>query len=119
MRVASLLFGLFVLASSSLGAGARLDVQAPALMLAGAHLVVEANIEPDSSNSAIQVTAESPDWYRSSEIQLAGDSAPRISTFEFKDLPRGTYEIRAVLLGSNGQQRASVVRRLEVIRSAR
>ena len=115
MRILALLFGLSVLTSSSLGAGAGLVVEAPTIMLAPGHLVVRTVIERDPDNRAIQVIAESPDSYRSSEVQLDGVTAPRRNTFEFKDLPIGTYEIHAVLLGSGGQQRALVVRKLEVI----
>jgi hypothetical protein len=118
-RAASLVFGLFVLTSPSIGAGASLAVQAPTVMLAPGHLVVQTVVEPDPANRAIQVIAESPDTYRSSEIQLAGDTAARKNTFEFKDLPSGTYEIQAMLLGPGGQQRALVVRKLEVIAHAR
>jgi hypothetical protein len=113
-----LLFGLFALTSPSLFAGAGLAVQAPTIMLAPGHLVVQTVVEPDSANRAIQVMAESPDWYRSSEVQLDGGTAPRKNTFEFKDLPSGTYEIHVTLLGSDGQQRALVVRKLEVIAHA-
>jgi hypothetical protein len=81
--------------------------------------VVQTFTEPDAANRAIQVVAESPDSYRSSEVQLAGNAAPRRNTFEFKDMPSGTYEIHAVLLGSGGQQRALVVRKLEVMAHAR
>ena len=118
MRILGLLFGFFVLTSPSLGAGAWLDVQAPTVMLAPGHLVVQTLVEPNSANRAIQVMAESPDWYRSSEVRLDGGTAPRKNTFEFKDLPSGTYEIHAMLLGSGGQQRALVVRKLEVIAHA-
>ena len=118
MRIFGLLFGLFVLTSPSLFAGAWLAVQAPTIMLAPGHLVVQTVVEPDSANRAIQVIAESPDWYRSSQVQLDGDTAPRKNTFEFKDLPSGTYEIQVMLLGSDGQQRALVVRKLEVIAHA-
>ena len=38
--------------------------------------------------------------------------------YRFANLPPGTYEIHAVLLGLNGQERASVVRRVEVIERA-
>src|ERR1700732_1524655 len=110
MRILGVLFGLFVLASPSFGAGASIAVQAPRVMLAPGHLVVETVVEPDSANRAIQVVAESPDWYRSSEVQLDGDTAPRRSTFEFDGLPTGTYQIHARLLGSDGQERALVVR---------
>ena len=115
MRICGLLIGLFVLASPSLGAGARLAVQAPGLMLAPGHLVVQTVVEPDASNRGIQVIAESPDWYRSSEVQLNGDTAPRKNTFEFKELPSGTYEIHVTLIGSGGQQLALVVQKLDVI----
>jgi hypothetical protein len=118
MRLRSVLFGMFVLASPSLGAGTSLAVQAPTVMLAPGHLVVQTVVEPDPANRAIQVIAESPDSYRSSEVQLDGDTAPRRNTFEFKDLPSGSYEIHAMLLGSGGQQRALVVRKLEVIAHA-
>src|ERR1700737_1462423 len=113
MRILGLLFGLCVLASS-LGASASLAVEAPTVMLAPGHLVVQTVVEPDPANRALQVVAESPDSYQSSEVRLDGDTAPRKNTFVFKDLPSGTYEIHAMLLGSDGQQRASVVRKLEV-----
>ena len=119
MKTFGLLFGLFVLTSSPLGAGAGLAVQAPRVMLAPGHLVVETVVEPDSANRAIQVVAESPDWYRSSEVQLDGDTAPRRSTFEFDGLPTGTYQIHARLLGSDGQERALVVRTLQVVSHGR
>ena len=115
MRISGLLLGLFVLASPSLFAGAGLAVQAPTIMLAPGHLVVQTVVEPDSANRAIQVIAESSDSYRSSEVQLEGDTAPRRNTFEFKDLPSGRYEIQAMLLDSGGHQRAFVVRKLKVI----
>jgi hypothetical protein len=115
VRTLGLLLGLFVLTSPSLLAGAGLAVEAPAVILARSRLIVETAVEPDSDNRAIQVIAESPEFYRSSEVQLNGVTAPRRNTFEFKDLPNGVYEIRAMLLGSDGQQRALVVRKLEVI----
>jgi hypothetical protein len=117
-RTLGLLVGLLVLTPPLLGAGASLAVQAPTVMLAPGHLVVQTVVEPDSANRAIQVVAESPDSYRSSEVQLEGDAAPRKNTFEFKDLPSGIYQIHATLLGAGGQQRALVVRRLEVIAHA-
>src|ERR1700730_8282755 len=114
MRFLGLLLGLLVLPSPFSGAVEWLAVDAPTVMLAPGHLVVQTVVEPDSANRAIQVVAESPDSYQSSEVQLEGDTAPRRNTFEFKDLPSGIYQIHATLLGAGGQQRALVVRRLEV-----
>jgi hypothetical protein len=115
----ALLFGLVMVASPLHGADGGLTVMAPTVMLAPGHLVIETGVEPDSENRGIQVIAESSDFYRSSEIQLSGATAPRRNTFEFKDLPNGSYEIRATLLGSDGQARALVVRKLEVVSHVR
>lgn len=101
--------------SASPRAGAWLSVQAPAVMLAPGHLVVQTIVEPDRDNRAIQVIAESSESYQSSEVELDGEAAPRRNTFEFKDLPNGTYEIHAMLFGSGREQRALVVRKLVVI----
>jgi hypothetical protein len=114
-----LLLGALLLTVGSLGADQRLTVQAPAIMLAPGHLVVETLVEPDPSNKSIRVTAESEKFYRSSEVELEGGAAPRRNTFEFRDLPTGSYEIRALLLDGQGDQRAMVVQALEVVSRAR
>ena len=61
--------------------------------------------------------AESVDFYRSSEIQLEGDKAPRTNMFEFRSLPPGTYEVHAHLIGADGQQRAAVRQQINIIAS--
>ena len=66
----------------------------------------------------MQIIAESPDFYRSSEVQLEGDKAPRTSRIEFRNLPPGTYDVRVMLLDSGGQQRASARQQVNVIASA-
>lgn len=112
-----LLLGLFLVTMPSVGAsaGRRLVVDAPTVMLAPGHLVVRTLVDPDPENGAIRVVAESSDFYRRSEIELDGNAAPRSSTFEYSDLPRGTYEIHAFLLDAHGDELAAVVRRLDVI----
>jgi hypothetical protein len=115
MKVWMLAFGALLLTVGSLAADQPLSVQAPTVMLAPGHLVVETLIDPDPSNKTIRVTAESPEQYRSSEVVLDGGAAPRRNTFEFRDLPTGIYQIRALLLDANGDQRAAVVKTVEVI----
>ena len=119
MRRLTLVLGVLLVAAGSLAADERLTVQAPTVMLAPGHLVVETLVEPDASNKSIEVTAESPEFYRSSEVALAGGASPRKNMFEFRDLPVGKYEIRARLLDAKGDQRAIVVRTLDVISYAR
>jgi hypothetical protein len=89
----------------------------PAVCFAPANLVVRATIAADSDNRAVEITAESPDFYRSSEVQLDGERAPRTTLFEFRSLPSGTYEVTATLRGSSGTEIASVRRQVNVIAS--
>ncbi len=89
----------------------------PAVCFAPANLIVQATIEADSGNRAVEIVAESPDFYRSSEVQLDGDNAPRTTMFEFRSLPSGTYEVKATLIGANGKPRAYVHHEVNVIAS--
>ena len=105
-------------ATLPLGAGERLTMKvSPAVAFAPANLIVRATIVADADNRAVEIVAESEDFYRSSTIQLEGDRAARTNTFEFRSLPPGTYEVRAHLLGSNGEQRAAVSQQINVIAS--
>jgi len=87
----------------------------PAVCFAPANLVVRTTIEADSTNRSIEIVAESPDFYRSSQIELDGDKAPRTTTFEFRSLPSGTYEVKATLTGRDGKPRAFVSKEVNVI----
>jgi hypothetical protein len=119
MKLRASLFGILMLTTTlPIGAGERITVRvSPAVAFAPANLIVRAMIEADSQNRAVQIIAESADFYRSSEIQLEGDKAPRTSMFEFRSLPPGTYEVRALLFGSGGQQRAFARQQVNVIPS--
>jgi hypothetical protein len=107
-----------VLTVVPLGAGERIVMKvSPAVAFAPANLIVRATIEADADNRSVEVVADSADFYRSSQIQLEGDKAPRISQFEFRSLPPGTYEVRAMLIGADGQPRGYVRRQINVIAS--
>ena len=105
-------------ATLPLGAGERLTLKvSPAVAFAPANLIVRTMIVADPDNRAMEIIAESPDFYRSSTIQLEGDKAARTSMFEFRSLPPGTYEVRATLVGSNGESRAMSRQQINVIAS--
>lgn len=114
------LFGGFLLASVAtlrVGAGEPITLKvSPAVSFAPANLVVRATIESDADNRAVEITAESSDFYRSSEIELEGSKAARTTTFEFRSLPEGTYEVRATLIGTGGK-RGVVRQQVNVIAS--
>lgn len=105
MKVRGLLVVASLLLPLSAGAGEKLSMKvSPAIAFAPANLVVRAYVTADPDNRAIEVVAESPDFYRSSEMQLDGDKAPRINVFEFRSLPTGTYQVSASLIGSQGRR---------------
>ena len=109
---------LALLATSPLGAGERLTIRViPKYAVAPATLLVNAIAERDPANRALQIQVESPDFYGSSLMQLDGDQAPRTTTVRYKGVPSGTYEVRAILFGSGGQQRASTVQEVEIFSS--
>ncbi|HZT78549.1 MAG TPA: hypothetical protein VFA27_18005 [Vicinamibacterales bacterium] len=89
----------------------------PAVSFAPANLVVRATITNDAANRAMEIVAESEDFYRSSEIELDGASAPKTTMFEFRSLPPGMYEVRATLYGISGDPRAEVRQQVNVIAS--
>ena len=100
------------------GAGERMTIKvSPAVAFAPANLVVRTTVEADADNRSIEIVAESSDFYRSSEIQLEGDKAARTTTFEFRSLPPGTYEVRAKLFGPDGQARAAARQQVNVMAS--
>lgn len=98
------------------GASQHLTLKvSPSVSFAPANLVVRAMVETDVHNRAVEIVAESDDFYRSSEIQLDGDKAPRTTTFEFRSLPPGAYEVKATLFGEGGSTRASVRQQITVM----
>lgn len=90
----------------------------PAVSFAPANLVIRARLEPHVNNRAMEVIAESADFYRSSAIELAGDRAPRAVTFEFRGLPPGEYEVTAAVIGTDHRRRAVVRSRVDVMGAA-
>jgi hypothetical protein len=118
MSVRAWVFGLAVMTTTVVGAKEPLSMRVyPAMSFAPANLVIRTRIEPDVDNRAMEVVAESDGFYRSSAIQLEGDRAPKTTTFEFHSLPPGEYEVRAVVIGAGGQQRAVARAHVNVVES--
>jgi hypothetical protein len=119
MKIRVALLGVsMVIAAVPLGAGERMTMKvSPAVAFAPANLIVRAMVVADADNRALQIIAESQDFYRSSMVQLEGDKSARTSMFEFRSLPPGRYEVRANLFGANGAQRASARQQINVMPS--
>ena len=121
MKTRACVIGLLMM-TAAFGAKTKTDEMmsvtvSPAVAFAPATLVVRARIESDTRNRAVEIVAESPTFYRSSEVQLDGDRAPRTNVFEFRAVPSGTYDVKATLLDAGGQPRASVRQTVSVIAS--
>jgi hypothetical protein len=118
MNVRYVLGGVLALLTAPLvaGAGGRLTMRvSPTVAFAPAYLVVQAQVEANASNRSIQIIAESGDFYRSSEIQLDGEKAPRTTRFEFRGLPGGSYTVAAVLKGADSEPLALTRQNVNVV----
>jgi hypothetical protein len=112
MKMRALLGGALVMIALPAGASEKLTMRvSPAYSYEPASVTIQLSIEPDSDNRAIQVIAESADFYRSCEVELDGDRAPRTSVFWYRSLPAGDYEVRSVLRSDAGKS----VRRLATL----
>jgi len=104
-RVAAFLGICLLVATRSLNGGEPLRMQVtPSVSRAPALLTVRVNVEAAADNRLLQVAAESPDFYRSSQIQIDGANTPTVNVFEFRNLPSGVYQVTGVLVGVNGRR---------------
>src|SRR6266436_705264 len=107
MKIQPFAWGVFLSAAMTVNAGERLTIAvSPLQSFAPTNLVVRAHVPPDDANRALEVSADSGEYYRSSRIQLDGKDAPRTITVEFQRLSGGAYEIRGALIDSAGHARA-------------
>jgi len=98
------------------GANERISMRvSPEVSFAPANLSVRTTVEAHPDNRWIEIIAESDDFYRSSEMQLDGEHAPRTTIFEFRSLPGGTYQVHAFLKGTHGRQIASSHKQIDVV----
>ena len=86
----------------------------PAMAAAPAFISVRAVIEASDDNRALEVVAQSSDFFRSSRVELDGRAAPPLSVFQYSNLPPGLYEVSAFLIGTSGQ-RAAVSKIVKVV----
>jgi hypothetical protein len=115
LRVLGVLF-LALLGAAPAKSDARLAMRVSTYV--PGELTIRLVVVAAPENRALVVTAESRELYRSSEIQLDGERAPRTNMFELRGLPASDYEVTGLLIGANGP-RAKVVRVARVLASGR
>ena len=97
------------------GAGTPLTLDiSPAQSFAPANVWIRLHVERNVANRSVEVTADSGTFYRSSLTQLDGDQAPQTLTLEWRDLPSGTYQVRALVLDDASRPRATASREIVV-----
>jgi hypothetical protein len=107
---------LIIAFSIPVHAGDRVSIRvSPAVGFAPANLLVRATVDVNAENRTLEIIAESPDFYRSSEITLDGDHAAKVTQLQFKSLPRGYYEVRAVLKGVSGREIAWTATNVNIV----
>src|SRR5215831_4484632 len=72
----------------------------PKVATAPANLWITAFVEADERNRSLQISAQSDDFVRTSEVQLEGRDAQRVFDFKFPNVPRGKYEVTGTLIGT-------------------
>jgi hypothetical protein len=93
--------------AGTVNGGQPLTLQvSPAMTAAPAVISVRAVIEASDENRALEVVAQSSDFFRGSRVELDGRDSPPLSVFQYSNLPPGLYEVSAFLIGTNGQRAA-------------
>jgi hypothetical protein len=109
MRVHIVAFALLVSSATFLTAANPLTMTvSPVQSFAPTNLTIRIRVAPDADNRALEVVAESGEYYRSSHIQLDGADAPRTTALEIRSVPGGSYDVRCVLFTAAGRERAAV-----------
>jgi hypothetical protein len=116
MSIRALLLTLLAFSTTPLIAGERIDVHVtPTVAFAPADLQVRASVPADESNRAVEIIAESHNFYSSSVIQLDGDKAPTTTTVEFRSVPVGLYSVRVVVKGAGGKEVGSTRTEVNIV----
>jgi predicted phage tail protein len=116
MSVCKCLFGLALLMTATAAVKQPLSVQAsPAIAFSPANLIIKTSVEPDPDNRAMEIVANSEEFYRSSVIAIEGDRAPKTTRVEYRGLPPGQYQVTVALIGAGGQQKARATTHINVL----
>jgi hypothetical protein len=58
-------------------------------------------VEPDEANRVLRIEADGDTVFRASDVALSGAGEKRIHAMEFKNLPAGTYTLRAQVFSAD------------------
>ena len=87
----------------------------PEKSFAPSSVLIRARIEPNAANRSVAIIADGENFYRSSEIPLEGEQAPKTFELSLKNVPGGEYGIYAVLLDASGRERGRAYQQASVL----
>jgi hypothetical protein len=87
----------------------------PATSIEPATVLVQIDVGRNAANRLLRVSADSGEFFWSSERQLEGDSSPRTTSFTCRQLPAGEYEVQAHVFGADGRTRGVARHRLMIL----
>jgi hypothetical protein len=74
----------------------------PRFVSAPGYLRSLVRVTPNAENRVLRVEIDSERYYRSSEIELDGASAPESHFIDFKAVPAGHYRLTVTVMSSSG-----------------
>ena len=107
--------GLLVAALPAAGSEPLALSVTPTQSFAPATLHVRARIEPHGANRVLALIVDGADFYRSSELPLDGDQAPKTVEMSIRSVPAGEYIVSGVLVDAVGHQRAIAHQAIRVL----
>lgn len=79
----------------------------PLFAIEGSSVQAMVRVARNAENRMLQLTVDSENYYRSSEIQLDGDGAAVTHYLQMRSLPAGDYAFLAVVYGTRGERARS------------
>ena len=108
MRRVFAICGLIGMSVLPAGSGQPLTLAlSPVHAFAPATVRIRARIEPNVENRLLTIVADGPNFYRSSEMQLDGEEAPKTVELWFREVPAGDYEVSAILTTTSDRRRVT------------
>jgi hypothetical protein len=90
-------------AETRLAGGQILNIRvSPAMAREPAVVTIVAMVEPDERNRVLEFKVESAGYETASRMQLDGLKARRMWETQLRDVPHGTYEVTATVIGAEG-----------------
>lgn len=80
----------------------------PRMAIAGTFVQALVRVYPDNQNRLLRVSVESTNYFRSSDVTLDGADAKISHTVPLRALPAGSYDVVAVVYGSEGERARSL-----------